>query len=188
MRVGFAVSYAMIKLNNNRTVFLLLIILTIGFGTNCEQKISAELATQELEVYRLLLTDKPKELVVIDKSSIADTLGIDNYKSTKHIFKKLQKDTFDNFLNINKVSPNIEEGFRLSSENLVISSTKFESLKSKPDRYFRFSRVGFSNDGKQAIVWFNESCEPLCMKAGFYLLNYKNGSWEIVEESEKLRS
>lgn len=44
---------------------------------------------------------------------------------------------------------------------------------------FWFSRVGFSADGKQALVYMGYSCGGLCGQGNFYLLEMHGGEWVI---------
>jgi hypothetical protein len=48
--------------------------------------------------------------------------------------------------------------------------------------------VGFSNNGKQAVVMFADVRNPLGSKGIYFLLTKKGGFWEIEKESEIWRS
>ncbi len=153
----------------------------MGFGLSCGTAQSKQLTMQELEVYRILLTDKPKEIVVIDET-IVGVFGEIESGGLKEILKGLQNDTFEDFVKANSTLPIIDDNLKTAFKYHITTKIDFEKEK-KPSRYYLFSRVGFSNNGKQAVVIFNQACLALCGKGSYILLNKTNGVWEIAEES-----
>ncbi len=80
-----------------KTIITTLIIIFIGINLCCQTKKTNQLTTQELEVYKTILGDKPKEIVVIDESTVG-VFGEISTGGLKKILSGLQNDTFDNFV------------------------------------------------------------------------------------------
>ncbi len=131
--------------------------------------------------------EKPRENIVIDESRIGVFGEIDNGR-LKDILKGLQNDTFNNFVKVNSIPINLEDGTTSPFDFPIFNKTDFEKKNLKSNRYYVFSRVGFSDDGKQAVVIFVDVCEPLCTKGNYFLLVNKNGNWQVVEESDSWKS
>ena len=153
----------------------------------CQTKETNQPTAQELEIYKTILGEKPKELVVIDESRVG-IFGEISTGKLKEILSGLQNDTFDNFVKTNASPPSIADSVQSTFDYPLINKVDFEKKNLKPSRYYVFSRVGFSNDGKQAVVMFVDECSPLCAKGAYFLLKDKNGFWEIEKESEVGRS
>ncbi|MEK7722947.1 MAG: hypothetical protein AAB336_01235 [Acidobacteriota bacterium] len=165
---------------------LILILFVVGICLSCQTNSTNE-AIEELEVYKILLTNKPKEIVVINQT-IVGVFGEIETGGLKHILKGLQDDTFESLAKRNLSSTDITFHSNLGFDYQILSQKDFETKKEKLIRYYLFSRVGFSNDGKQAVVRFDEVCHPLCSKGAYYLLSKKKGFWQVEEESEYWRS
>jgi len=170
-----------------KTIITTLIIIFIGINLCCQTKKTNQLTTQELEVYKTILGDKPKEIVVIDES-VVGVFGEISTGGLKKILSGLQNDTFDNFVKINATPSSIADSVQVTFGYPLVSKVDFEKQNLKPSRYYLFTRVGFSDDRKQAVVIFIDVCEPLCTKGAYFLLTNKNGLWEVAEESESWRS
>lgn len=170
-----------------KIIFTILVFFIIVIGLNCKTEIDTRINQKELEIYKLLLGDKPKELVVIRSDSGFEALGVTK-DAFKEILKGLQSDTFDDFVKVNSVPPKLEDDVRANFNYPIVNETDFNNDNLEQVRYYVFSRVGFSRNGKQALVRFSDVCHPLCGRGAYYLLENKNGSWEIVQESEYIRS
>jgi hypothetical protein len=170
-----------------KVLLAILIFLLICVGANCKTTIDARINHKELEVYKTLLGDKPKEIVVIQSGSFLEVFGIDR-DALKEILKELRNDTFDNFVKLNSVPPKIEDDVKANFNYPLVNGIDFNKDNLEHTRYYVFSRVGFSRDGKQAVVRFSHVCHPLCSKGAYYLLENKNGVWEIVQESVYVQS
>lgn len=170
-----------------KVIFAILIFLSVGSGNSCQTKETNQLTTQELEVYKTILSGKSKEIVVIDETKV-DVMGEISTGVLKETLRGLQNDTFDNFVKVNSTPSNIEDSIQTAFDYPIISKADFEKKNLEPSRYYVFSRVGFSNDRKQAVVIFIDVCEPLCSKGTYYLLTKQNGFWEITQESVFMRS
>lgn len=170
-----------------KTLFTTIILMLIGIGLSCQKNYANQLTAQELKIYKTILGDKPKEVVVIDES-IVGVFGEISTGGLKEILKGLQDDTFNNLAKINSNPTIVETGFEGAFDYPILSRAEFEKKKLNPGRYYVFSRIGFSNDGRQAVVMFIEVCDLLCGKGTYFLLKNNNGFWEIEKESEAWRS
>lgn len=159
----------------------------VGICSNCQETQTNQLTEQELKIYKTVLGNKSKEVVVIDESRV-DVFGEIGTGGLMKIFPALQKDTFDNFAQINSKPTKMEDIVAPDFEYLISNRTEFEKHANKVSRYFVFSRVGFSNDGMQAVVMFSFDCVPLCSEGAYYLLINSNEKWEIVQKSDSWKS
>lgn len=170
-----------------KIVFTVLIFLLVTILLSCQKSVSNQLTKQELEVYKTILGDKPKEIVVIDVKSVG-VFGEIETGGLKEILVGLQNDTFDNFVKVNSVPPKIEGDIQANFNYPLVNGIDFNNDNLEHVRYYVFSRAGFSRDGRQAVVMFNSACLPLCGRGAYYLLEYKNEVWEVMQESEFYRS
>lgn len=170
-----------------KVIFTIIILLLIGTDLSCQINETNQLTTQELEIYRTILGNKPKEIIVIDES-LVDRFGEISTGGLKEILSGLQNDTFENFVKINATSSSIADNVQTNFDYPLMTRVDFEKKDLKPAGYYVFSRVGFSNDGKQAVVMFIDVRNPLGIKGAYFLLANKKGFWEITEESEPWKS
>ena len=159
----------------------------IGVSLSCQKPETNQLTAQELKIYKIILGDKPKEIVVLDES-IVGVFGEISTGKLKEILKGLQNDTFDNFAKVNSKAIDIENGFTAPFDYELLDKAEFEKKNLNLSGYYVFSRVGFSNDGKQAVVMFNYVCTALCSDGAYYLLQNKGETWEIIQKSESWKS
>ncbi|MDQ3798840.1 MAG: hypothetical protein M3384_05275 [Acidobacteriota bacterium] len=170
-----------------KVIFTILVFLSLAIGLSCQTRETNRLTTQEFEIYKTILGDRPKETVVINES-MAGIFGEIAAGGLKQILSELQNDTFDNFIKMNASRTKIEGNLQTGFEYPITTKADFEKKNLKPSGYYAFSRVGFSDDGRQAVLIFIDVCEPLCSKGKYFLLANKNGFWEIAQESESWRS
>ena len=168
-------------------VLFTIVILVVTFVSSCQKNETNQLNTQELEIYKLILGEKPKEIVVIDETRVG-VFGEINTGALKEILKGLQNDTFDNFAKVNSNPTNIDNTSNASFDYPILNKNEFEKKNLNLDRYYVFSRVGFSNHRKQAVVMFTFVCNALCSDRAYYLLEKKNDNWEIIQKSESWKS
>ena len=154
---------------------------------SCQTNKNNQLTTKELEVYKTILGEKPKEIVVIDES-IVGVFGEISTGGLKEILTGLQNDTFDNFVKINAIQSSIADSVQTSFDYPLMTKIDFEKKNLVYNSHYVFSRVGFSNNGKQAVLMFIDVSNPLGVKGTYFLLTNKNGFWEIEKESESWRS
>jgi hypothetical protein len=170
-----------------KALFATIILVLIGVSLSCQKPETNQLTSQELKIYKTILGDKPKEIVVIDESMVG-VFGEISTGKLKEILKGLQNDTSDNFAKANSKAINVENGFTAPFDYEMLSKTEFEKKNLNLSRYYVFSRVGFSDDGKQAVVMFNYVCTALCSDGAYYLLQNNGENWEIVQKSESWKS
>ena len=170
-----------------KLLFAILIFFFIWIGLSCQAEQTNQLTKQELEVYKSILGEKPKEIVVIDESMVG-VFGEISEGGLKEILRGLQNDTFDNFVKINANPSSITDGIQTSFDYPLMTNVSFEKKNLTLSSHYVFSRVGFSNDGKQAVVMFADVSNPLGAKGTYFLLTKKSKFWEIEQESEIWRS
>ena len=170
-----------------KAIFTILISLLIGISLSCQTNENNQLTTQELEVYKTILGDRPKEIVVIDESGVG-VFGEISTGGLKEILSGLQNDTFDNFVKINITPTSIADSVQTSFDYPLMTKVDFEKKNLAFSSHYVFSRVGFSSNGKQAVVMFADVKNPLGAKGTYFLLMKKDGFWEIEQESEIWRS
>ncbi|MEQ1644279.1 MAG: hypothetical protein ABL959_12600 [Pyrinomonadaceae bacterium] len=89
--------------------------------------------------------------------------------------------------------PTQEKYFLLSQEELKSqfdykksnATDTWKSFKEKygTDGYHTVSRVGFSNDGKQALAFVSFTCGSLCADGTYYFLIHQDGRWKIESKN-----
>jgi hypothetical protein len=176
-----------ILIKSGQIALIILIFFLFGIGLSCQTDKTTQLTAQELKIYKIILGEKPKEIVVIDESMVG-VFGEISTGKLKEILEGLQDDTFDNFANVNSTTISIGDSTQTTFDYPLVSKVDFERKNLQLNRYYVFSRVGFSNDGKQAVVIFVDNRNPLGAKGAYFLLVNKNGIWEIIQESESWRS
>ena len=151
----------------------------------------------EYEIYLLAIgTDKKR--FVVSQQTKSESLSID-FERSKYVlnrllekFPELQSDTLDNYEERNIKSVTIGENFPTKKQYAVVSETELEKLTwadpfidrfrkkySDANGYYSLSRVGFSEDGRQALLYTYLYCGGLCASGDFYLLSSKSGEWMI---------
>ncbi len=170
-----------------KALFATIILVLTVIGLSCQKNKTNQLTARELKIYKTILEDKSKEIVVIDES-IVGVFGEISIGKLKEILKGLQNDTFDNFAKVNSKATNAENEFVAPFDYEILNKAEFEKKNLNLSRYYVFSRVGFSDDGKQAVVMFNYVCTALCSEGAYYLLQSNGENWEIVQKSESWKS
>jgi len=170
-----------------KVILITLITLFAGLNLSCQTKEINLITEQEYAVYIAVLAEKTENFIVVDVT-LVDVFGEVSTGYLKEVFKELHNETFDNFVLKNKKSPTIETNFPTKNGYPVINKDDFNKNHSESGRYYAFSRVGFSKDGKQALVLFSDVCNALCGKGAYYLLTNRDGVWKIEKESETWRS
>lgn len=114
------------------------------------------------------------------KNYFAAMTGKDEGKILKQEFSSIiSQETIDDFVAKNAKSYQLTKSFNLKLEYVLIP--KEESDLSNLVGSIALSRVGFDSSGKQALVYIQDYCGPLC-GSGRYILLVKNGQRWIVKE------
>ena len=134
-------------------------------------------------------------LIPIEQLDWLGELGPD--RLIKKIIPELASDTLEDFIWKNRELDR-PISFEFATEQDVINYSadeldviNYSEVKSKypdSDQYPAFSRVGFSSNGQEALVYFEYHCPLLCSRAAYYLLHRVGDRWEIKLESETFRS
>jgi hypothetical protein len=173
-------------LNKNKIIFWICLLCIVGVEANCQLNSTNQLTKTELKIYETLIDEKSKVIITID-NSIPEKWGI-NKEVLKKTLNLINNDTSENFLKILKYSSNIKEKFFLDSDNLIISNYDLDKTNLESKSNFIFSRIGFSNDGHQAIVWCTKNANSLGMSGGLYLLNKEKAVWKIEQKSVLIKN
>lgn len=173
--------------------FFLIIALAISCGPKVDETMVADPAIEaerhavigfeEMEVFERVLQSRgqPSQFIVIDET-IGGVMGELENNNLVSIIRSLQQETFDNFL-WQKRQPIRPITFPYEDELVVIRLSQVATSFPNAHRYPIFSRVGFSDDGRQALVYYIDNC-PLCSYGGYFLLFRTSEGWGIQEESQ----
>lgn len=118
-------------------------------------------------------------------------------QGAKNSFKKIYSETWENYKEANKKCVEFVKNFEVSIKQNFISKSESEKIfggnhpfdgwsnfyKKYPESTgeINFSNVGFNAQSTQAIVYVVYGCGGLCGSGEYYLLEKKNGKWEIIE-------
>jgi len=156
---------------------------------------SLQIAAEEYAVYMAILGKDSKLFVVRDKSGV-DNFGEDNdffKEAFEKAFKELKPETIEDFKAKNKEISHLEKKFPTKETYYLISDEELSKFfyrgldwegfnKKYPNSggFYTFSRVGFSKDGTQAILFVAHSCGSLCGEGYYYFLRNDNGEWKVI--------
>ncbi len=148
---------------------------------------------EEYTVYMAILGRNSEMFIVRDRSSVDDFGG--NGGDLKQSFDELKSETLEDFNSKNKESSRLEKKFPTKNTYVLISDEEikkffdkrldwegFYKKYPKSDGFSTFSRVGFSTDGKQALVFAAQSCGGLCGEGNYYFLKNENSEWKIIKK------
>jgi len=148
---------------------------------------------EEYTVYMVILGKDAGMFVVTDRSSVNDFGGSGN--DLKQNFDELNPETIEDFKSKNKESSRLEKKFPTKNTYVLISDEElkkffdkglnwegFYKKYPKSGGFSAFSRVGFSADGKQALVFVAQSCGGLCGEGNYYFLKNENGEWKVIKK------
>lgn len=113
-------------------------------------------------------------------------------------FPPLKRTTIDAFREVNKKQASLRRSFHLGVDYELVDSTQLEPFFKRgggdwPAFYkrfpsssgiVRFSRIGFSEDGMQALFYLNNHCGGLCGTGMYVVMEKRNGRWAIEREIE----
>lgn len=107
----------------------------------------------------------------------------------------IDQSTLDDFHKANAHQAKLRRLFHLNIQYQVVDEawmeSEFKIHHGWPAFYARFpnsqgiltiSRVGFSKDGRQALVYIKNSCGGLCGGGNYMLMEKRDGRWEIAKE------
>lgn len=156
--------------------------------------LSSPVSDEEYAVYIAILGDSAKLFVVLDRTAV-DDFGSSGKTFFKQTFSELKPETIEDFNSKNKKSSSLERNFPTKNEYFLISDEELKLFfgktldwqgfyKKYPNSggYHTFSRAGFSEDKKQALVYTAHSCGGLCGEGQYYFLKNENGEWKVVKK------
>ena len=155
-------------------------------------KILSLITDEEYAVYMAILGKETKSFVVRNESNLLNFLEREEVLLEED-FKELKSETREDFQSKNKTSSKLERKFPTKAKYTLISQEELAKIfggnlnwsnfhKKYPDTggFSTFSRVGFSKDGLQALVFVGWSCGGLCGEGNYYFLKKENGEWKVV--------
>lgn len=193
-----------------KVALLTLLVLLVGCGrhagdlTESRNTNSNGHANSEAEyaVYSTLLdemyvhSDDP--VVVMNRTSLEPNLSGDPLKTLKYVAQKLPRDiapgAIEDLRNRNRQLYPLNGRFMTEVKYVLISEEEKDELartgdfwSAFSDKYrgqamVTFSRVGFSSDMDQALVYAGEGCGWKCGRGDFVLLIKENNAWTIKQK------
>lgn len=181
-----------------RIILLILLLIVCGFVVAGQ---SPNESNEEYEVYNAVLESEKGILVIRDETGMdKDSRNIKDLENRgiAEIFKEVSSETLKEFLEKNETTEKLEAKFSTDINYEFISA---EELKSRYDYFidgdmnwelfnlqypktgklFTLSRVGFSKDKKQAIMFLTFWCGKTCGEGEFYILKKENSKWKVVK-------
>src|ERR1044072_17126 len=139
-------------------------------------------------------SDNTSQIVIEDKTVGSDLIGdLDLRKFLKDL-QPLKAETIDDFLVRNQVQCKLIDHFDLKVKVNLVSAEELrkifngdldEGWKAVHNTYpgvgaFQtLSRVGFSKDHNQALVYFPHFCGSLCGQGEYFVLEKIEGKWRV---------
>lgn len=156
--------------------------------------LSTPVGSEEYLVYVVVLGGGQK-FVVQEKTAI-DNLGSDENKGfLLKAFKELKPETISDFETRNKQSARLEKKFPSKADFTLITREELDGIFRKGlnwDKFYKMypntggfytvSRVGFSKDSTQALVFVAHSCGGLCGEGNYFFLQQTDGVWKVVKK------
>lgn len=178
-------------------IFLLLDVLACKALNPTPKPDAADIEREEQAVYSVLVHSGDGPAVLLRETS-ADISSDDPTESLDYIKSGLpsaSKETLNSFVDRNKEHTQLSPDMQLDVEYVLLSADEQQSIFTQGDGWKTFyekypgsggytslSRVGFNDTLDQALVYIGNMAGPL-MGAGFYyLLEKKNGEWQILEQ------
>jgi len=150
----------------------------------------AVVTMEEDAVYSRVLRDQGEMPFVVVRHRHTSSLGeLGSDRLIKNVIPELTSETLEDFIWQNR-DTNRPIRFEFAGDHPldVIDYSEVESRYPDSVQYPVFSRVGFSSNRKEALVYFEYTCPILCSRAAYYLLHRVGDRWEITLESETSRS
>ena len=108
----------------------------------------------------------------------------------------LTRKTLDAFREVNRQQAFLQRFFHSDFDYELVDETQLDSIFKAGDWFafykrfpgspgiMAFSRVGFNEDGTQALLYASNTCGGLCGGGYYVLMEKHNGRWVIVKEIE----
>jgi hypothetical protein len=169
---------------------------------NTKAAIVPLISDEEYKVYGTVLGKEKGKLVIrIETNMDKDSKNIKmlEQRGFEPFLKQIKPETMRDFLTKNdgsellekKISPDINYTFISTEELKANFAYKFdgemdwEAFRQKyPNtaNIYTLSRVGFSQDSSEALVFVTNWCRSLCGEGNYYVMKKENCEWKIVNK------
>jgi hypothetical protein len=196
----------------NILIILLLAVFGLGVSaqTTVESAAQAQntkavvspISEEEYKVYHEVLEKEKGMLVIrIETSMDEDSKNVKLLEQRGFTFflKQLESETLRDFLAKNEKSEMLEKKFSRDLNYTLVSTAdlkqkfayqsngrmdweSFRGKYPKAENLYTVSRIGFSRDGTQALVFVTNWCNSLCGEGNYYVLKKENSEWRIVDK------
>lgn len=182
-------------------VSLLLLVLFVGCcaGQDFATSIGSEDSPRpEYAVYAALLKEiaidkETTQIVIEENTEIKDLMGIDTKALLKEL-SPLRQEAISDFESKNKQPCRLTNEFNLKVKVILISKREIEEISENRIRdgwevfhqkyptagaILTLSRVGFNEDGTQALIYVAYACGGLCGQGQYILLTKREAGWKV---------
>jgi hypothetical protein len=167
-----------------------------GFaGGNNEECPSRE----EYEVFAVMfgpaaVSDETTQIVLEDTTALRDLFGVSDRQMLIKELKPLKMETIEDFFLMNKAQCKLSDRFNFKVKVNLVSNEELdqffkgdleEGWKAFHRRYPKagsfdvLSRVGFSKDHTQALIYYAYFCGSLCGEGRYFVLEKIEGQWTV---------
>ncbi len=167
---------------------IVLLILCLGCTRTLSNKSAQD--TEEYAVYSALISSECIYESTVSIAVVDETYPVSQSewlpKEISRVSDSLSQETTDDFLAKNKHIYQLENHFDLPAEYVLIELSEDMSGDLLSEHHVSMvlilSRVGFNDQANQALVNLFYFCGGECGRHAYYLLEKKDGIWEIQEE------
>jgi hypothetical protein len=180
--------------------FMLLALLLCSCGPGSPKATvtpSPNIEAEEYAVYSALIRQNPigydlGSSFVVREDTRAD---LDMFERTLENVHKLPSSLVDSYRSRNAASYTLASNLDIEQDYVLMPQevfdqilgrkgarwTDFEAKYPGASGFILFSRVGFNEDGDQALADMGYRCGDLCGAGGLYLLVKEDGTWKVQE-------
>jgi hypothetical protein len=185
------------KLFKNAPKFLLAwAFMACSFFTPASTPSTTDIEKEEQAVYSSFFGGNPGTIVILQDTS-TNISSDDPQQSIDYIKSGLpsaSKDTLNNYLERNRQSSQLSPDMQIGVDYILLSKDELSTIMNQPNGwdtfykkyshggYTQFSRVGFNKTLDQAVVYVGDMAGPLMGSGFYYLMEKKNGLWDIKEQ------
>jgi len=149
----------------------------------------------------LVIEDETTGCPMYEDPEIRIKFGPETKSFAEIVSEKMQSaetSTIENYLERNKISEKIAIPTDVGSKHLLVGKKELASVFRKGEfdmgwtRFYKkypdstglifFSKVGFSSDHNQAMLYAGRQCGGLCGSGSYLLLNKRNGKWVVEKD------
>jgi hypothetical protein len=163
---------------------------------------SSSVTAEEYKIYLTVLAGKKGTFVISDKTGMDDDSK--NFESLEKrgftpFLEQINPKTKADFLEKNKDPVTLEKKLPPDFHYTFISIkdlkekfdykfpgdmnwAAFRETYPEADNLYTLSRVGFSGDGRQALVFVTNWCGVVCGEGNYFLLQKENDNWKVVNK------